>query len=88
VLAEFLTRHEADRCAALHLRPKPYAELENPLKLFGGVIPAVVIAERMCGKIVVGGMRPACAVSQDMVRFPVAALDGSPTYVTTAARLA
>jgi hypothetical protein len=54
----------------LHQRSSPNAHLENPLKLLWKVVPAIVVAEAVCGKIVLRGVLSACAVSQDVIGFP------------------
>jgi hypothetical protein len=87
VFAEFLTHLLAEGRFLLDLCARPDPEFENPLKLLSVVMPSIIVAERMRGKIIIYRVRSTSAVGQDMVRFPIVAVDGSAADVATSACL-
>jgi hypothetical protein len=50
----------------------PDTDFQDPLKLFGQVVPSIVVAEGMGWQVVLYGMRTAAGVRQDVVGLPVA----------------
>src|SRR5207245_1532781 len=58
---------EPNRRTALDLCAEPYSEFENQLKLLRRIVPAIVVAQRMRGKIVLERILPAGAASQHVV---------------------
>lgn len=69
----------------LKVRAEPDAKFENPLEFFCVVVPAVVIAQRVCRQIVVEGVGATSAVGENMVCLPV--LTSDRTAADVAARV-
>ena len=79
---------ESDFLLGLDLGAEPNAEFENPLEFLGAVVPTVVVAEGMGGQVVVEAVRAAAAMREDVIGFPVRAINEPAADVTTAAGFA
>ena len=68
--------------ATLNLRSCPNAQFQYVLELFRKIIPTVMIAGRMCRKIVVNFMNATGAMCDDVIGLPRIALDRPSANVT------
>lgn len=53
-----------------HARTRPDPDLQNPLKFFRRVVPAVVVTEAVSWEIVLGRVGSAAAVREDVIGLP------------------
>ena len=68
--------------AALNLGSCPHPKLQYVPELFGQIVPAVVIAGRVRGKIVINVVSAAGAMCEDVIGLPLRVQDFPATNVT------
>lgn len=70
--------------AALNLGSCPHPELQYVLELLRQIVPSVVIAGRVCGKIIINVVSATRTMCEDVVGLPLFVLDLVTTEVTAA----
>lgn len=70
VFDKLICQIQSQAVLLFNLSSCPYAKFKNPLKFFDSIKPPIIIAECMCGKIIVRRVLTSMGMSKHMISLP------------------